>query len=339
MFTETLTSETKIDILSIEHKKITPQSFMELKPVSIQRNEKERFNKTLRVLAEKTLPTHLEVAAVIANFEDEYYEYGKLYSINGNTRKYVWQNFPDVCPKRDLYLTIYQANTRKEIDEIYRSIDSQDSVETAKHMIGGIFRDTNKYPESKYIASGKFTTALRHAYSCFIGDKKSIFYQATSFLEIKNKKEFEMYKNEIFFLDKFYLDFEGDKTKTIKYNFGSVFAALLLISKKYGIDNPKVTELVTNLTTGKTIIHEGPSGLNDGLSVINQDLYDYYHLVLQRWSDMSAGHGPVIIGQLLFCMDAYMNDTMLKIKKSNSRLGIVMKDEDAKEFFFTYFHK
>lgn len=338
MFTETLKTQEIIDVLSIEHKRMSPKNFMELKPVSVQRNEKDRYKKTLKVLSEKLLPTHLEVAVVIPNFEDDYYEFGKPYSINGNTRKYVWMNYPEVCPNTDLYITIYRANSRKEIDEIYRSIDSQDSVETPKQMIGGIFRDTNQYPESKYVLSGKFSTALRHAYSCYLGDRSRINYEKNSFLEMKNRKEFEVFKNEIFFLDKFYLDFETDKAKVIKYNFGSVFAALLIICKKYGIDNPKVTELVTNLTTGKTIVHEGIDGLNDGLSVINQELYEYYQNVLQRWSDTSAGHGPVIIGNLIYCMDSYMNDTLLKIRKSGSKMGIVLKDDKAKDYFVKYFN-
>jgi hypothetical protein len=339
MFVETKNPEILIDSLSIEHKKMTVKSFLELKPVSVQRNEKDRYKKTLKVLSEKLLPTHLEVSVIIPNFSDDYYESGLPYSINGNTRKYIWSNFPELVPNKDLYVTLYHANTRKEIDEIYRSIDSQDSVETPKQMIGGIFRDTNATPVSKYVRSGKFSTALRHAYSCLMGDRNLINYTKTSFLEMKNRKEFEMFKDEIFFLDKFYYQFETDKSKVIKYNFGSIFASLLIICKKYGIDNPKVEELVVNLTTGKTITHEGVSGLNDGLSVINQELYEYYQNVLQRWSDVSAGHGPIIIGNLIFCMDSYMNDRLLTIRKSGSKMGIVLKDDKAKEYFVKYFQK
>lgn len=330
-------TQSQVDVLNIEHTKLSVSEFLNLKPVSVQRNELDRFKKTMRVLKEKLLPTHLEVSIIIPNFEDEYYEFGKPYSINGNTRKYIWTNYPEMRPNRLLNVTIYNANTRKEIDEIYRSIDSQDSVETPKQMIGGIFRDTNSTPISKYIKTGKFSTALRHAYSCYMGDRSLVNYDKNSYLEMKNRKEFEFFKDEIFFLDKFYYEFETDKAKVIKYNFGSVFAALLIICKKYGINNPKVEELVLNLTTGKTICHEGVGGLNDGLSIINQELYEYYQNVLQRWSDVSAGHGPLIIGNLIYCMDAYMNDKLLTIKKAGSKMGIVMKDDKAKEYFNKYF--
>jgi hypothetical protein len=333
----TLTNTKNVDLLSVSHSQMDVKDFLELKPVSVQRNEVDRYKKTMKVLMEKLLPTHLEVSIVIPNFEDEYYEFGKPYSINGNTRKYIWSNYPEIRPNKNLYVTIYQANTRKEIDEIYRSIDSQDSVETPKQMIGGIFRDTNQYPISKYVKSGKFSTALRHAYSCYMGDRSRINYEKNSFLEMKNRKEFELFRDEIFFLDKFYYEFETDKSKVIKYNFSSVFSALLIVCKKYGINNPKVEELVNNLTSGKTTIHEGINGVNDGLSVINQELYEYYQNVLQKWSDTSAGHGPVIIGNLIYCMDSYMNDVLLKIKKSGSRMGIVMKDDKSKEYFVNYF--
>jgi len=335
--TTSFATEQSVDTLTIKHSTMDVNEFIQLRPVSVQRNELDRYKKTAKVLSEKTLPTHLEVAIVIPNFEDDYYEFGKPYSINGNTRKYIWDKFPELIPSRKLYVTVYQANSRKEIDEIYRSIDSQDSVETPKQMIGGIFRDTNSTPISKYVKTGKFSTALRHAYSCLLGDRTKINYDKTSFLEIKNRKEFETFKDEIFFLDKFYYEFETDKAKVIKYNFGSVFAALLIICKKYGVNNPKVQEMVVNLTTGKTILHEGIDGLNDGLSVINQELYEYYQNVLQRWSDTSAGHGPIIIGNLIYCMDSYMNDTLLKIRKSGSKIGIVMRDEKAKEYFVNYF--
>lgn len=326
-----------VDILTIDHTQLSVVEFLTLKPVSVQRNEMDRYKKTIKVLKEKLLPTHLEVSIIIPNFEDDYYEFNKPYSINGNTRKFIWNNYPDLRPDRLLNVTVYRANSRQDIDQIYRSIDSQDSVETPKQMIGGIFRDTQYVPVSKYVKTGKFSTALRHAYACFKGDRGLINYGKSSFLEMKNRKEYEEFQNEIAFLDAKYKVFEDDKSKVLKYNFGSVFSALLIVCKKYGVDNPKVSEMVDYLTNNRTILHEGTDGLNDGLSVINQELYEYYQNVVEKWSDTSAGFGPIIIGNLIYCMDAYINDKMIKINKAGSKKGIVIKDVEAIKNFKNYF--
>lgn len=331
-----LFSEKLVDILSIEHTQMTIDNFVQLKAVSIQRKEEDRFKKTMNVLGEKLLPTHLEVAVIIPNFEDDFYEYGKPYSINGNTRKFIWKNHPEMRPNRMLNVTVYRANTRTEIDEIYRSIDSQDSVETPKQMLGGILRESEIELTSKYLKRNSWTTGLRHAYGSFIGNRNAVNYTKVSFNEIKNKKEFHLFKEEILFIDTFYRQYQNLPSSE-RFNTLSVFTSLLIVTKKYGVDNPKVTELMHNLFNLKTIIHDGTKGLNDGVSIINIDLYDYYRDRKNGWATSSGGSGSMINGMLIYCMDAFINDRLLSIKKGDSRFGIVMREEVAKEYFENYF--
>jgi len=323
--------------LTIERKQISVEKFLETIPVSIQRLEEQRHKKLMKILTEKTLPTHLEVALVQTHFTDEYYEDGNYYSVNGNTRKYIWNLYPESRPSQNLYVTVYHAFNKQEVNEIYRSIDSGESVETARQMIGGLCRDNEFIPLSQYISSGKFSTALRHAYSCVMGDRSLINYNKTSFTDIKNKKEFEFFHQEIQFLDKFYKDFETNKDIKNRMNFGSVFSALLIISKKYGIDNPKVTEMINKLVNNVVTKHEGYNGENDGISVIFIDLYDKFAKQQDKWSDISAGFGPIIIGNILYCMEAYMNDCYVKIKNTKSN-AIIMKDSKIIEYFVNYYN-
>lgn len=323
--------------LTIERKQISVEKFLETTPVSIQRLEEPRHKKLMKMLTEKTLPTHLEVGLVQTHFTDDYYQDGKFYSVNGNTRKYIWNLFPETRPSQNLYVTIYHAFNKQEVNEIYRSIDSGESVETARQMIGGLCRDNEFIPLSQYVGSGKFSTALRHAYACVMGDRGLVNYSKTSFTDIKNKKEFEFFNEEIKFLDKFYKDFENNKDIKSRMNFGSVFSALLIVSKKYGIDNPKVTEMISKLVNNVVTKHEGYNGENDGISVIFIDLYDKFAKQQEKWGDISAGFGPIIIGNLLYCMEAYMNDCYVKIKNTKSN-AIIMKDSKIIEYFVNYYN-
>lgn len=322
--------------LTVDKHQLSVEKFLETKPVSIQRLEEPRHKKLKKILGEKLLPTHLEVGLVKTHFTDDYYQNGNYYSINGNTRKYIWSNFPETRPDVNLYVTVYHAFSKQDVNEIYRSIDSGESVETARQMMGGLCRDSEFIPVSKYVQSGSFATALRHAYSSLKGDRGLVNYTKASFTEIKNKIEFEEFEQEIKFLDEIYVTFEDNKDIKAKMNFGSVFSALLIITKKYGVDNPKVKEMILNLVNNVVTKHEGYNGENDGVSVIFIELYDKFGKQIGKWSDISAGFGPIIIGNILYCLEAYMNDCYVKIKNTKSN-AIIMSDAKIITYFENYF--
>jgi len=322
--------------LTVDRKQISVEKFLETTPVSIQRLEEPRHKKLKKILGEKILPTHLEVALVQTHFTDEYYEDGNYYSVNGNTRKYIWNLYPETRPSQNLYVTVYHAFNKQEVNEIYRSIDSGESVETTRQMIGGLCRDNKFIPLSKYVGSGKFATALRHAYSCVIGTRSVFNYTQSSFTDIKNKKEFDFFENEIKYLDKLYFSFENNKDVKSKMNFSSVFSALLIILKKYGTDNAMVEVMINNLINNVVVKHEGIDKMNDGVSVILIDLYNKFAIQSDKWGDTSAGFGPIIIGNILYCMDSFINDCEVKVKNTKSN-AIIMKDSKIVDYFVNYF--
>lgn len=327
-----------VNNLTIEKTRMTVDSFMQLKPVSVQRPEAPRAKKLKTILEQGLLPTHLEVGLVEVHFTDNYYRSGYQYIINGNSRNYVWTNYPELIPNEMLYVSVYHAFTREDVETIYRSIDSQDSVETVKDLIGGTFRDLSFEPKSEYVRSGKFATALRHAYSCYYGDRTKINYDKTNFNEIKNKKEFILFKNEIEFLDNIYYSFQNKKDIKEKLKGGGIFAALLIICKKYGTGDPMVEMLIENLLDFRTTKHDGVNGLNDGVSVILIDLYNKYNVIQKnQWRNTSAGNGPILIGNILYCMDNFVNHNLIKINSTTSAKGVIMKDEKIIEYFVNYF--
>jgi len=318
------------NFLTVETKIFSTADFLRSKSVHCQRMIDNRLKSIRKILSTKLLPTHLEVALVKVNFSDGYYERGKLYSINGNTRKEIWcenlfQQSPDF-----LYATIYFANNRTEIEEIYNSIDSVKSVESVGDKISGQYRANNFVPQSKKFKTRGIARPIQLAYLCYNNGATT----TSSVTEIQNKKEYEFFKDELEFLDDKFIQLNNDKVKAKKYASSNIMASLLIIGKKYGINNPRYVELVHNLINEIPTRKEGVKGLNDGVSVVWGDLYQKH--MNDGWVDASGGGGPVMIGKLLYCLDAYMNNTDITIRPSNSIKGIVLNDEKSKELFKTY---
>lgn len=324
----------QVDFLTVQNSTIPVESFLKTQPVHCQRFVEPRTKGLMKILSEKLLPTHLEVALVQVHFTDGYYVDGQFYSINGNTRKELWSKHEDLRPFKNLYATVYHAFSELDVEQIYRSIDSSNSVETKKHMIGGLCRATNFVPQSNKVRTGNFATALRRAYICCTGI--NTYLENSSYSELENKKEFTYFEEEIKYMDKFILSFEKDKFKNKKFSTGPIMAALLIMGKKYGVNNPKFIETFDALVNERVTKHDGTNGLNDGVSVVWKDLYEKNNPV-GRWTLSSEGYGPVIIGHILYCLDAYMRDELLKIRNYQSTRGIVMKDDTAIDYYRNYF--
>lgn len=317
------------NFLTIEHKTLQTEGFLKTPPVHCQRLIEHRINGITKVLFYKLIPTHLEVSIIKVNFSDNYYQKGHVYSINGNTRKQIWSDNPDMRPKF-VYTTIYFADNRKEVEEIYNSIDSSKSVENTGDKISGLYRTYNFTPKSKKFKGRAIGRPLEFAYACFNGGQ----FQKYSIVEINNTKEFDFFKDELQLLDEHYVRFNTDKLKSKKFSSSNIMAALLIIGKKYGVNNPRYSLLLDNLFNEIAIRKEGVSGLNDGVSVVWGNLYDKHQD--HEWVASDGGGGPKMIAKILYCLDAFMNDIDISIRSNTSSKGIVMNDEKSKEYFKTY---
>ena len=315
--------------LSIDHKTTSTAEFLRTKPVHCQRMVEHRLNSVRKTLNVKLLPTHLEVSVVKVNFSDDYYERGQIYSINGNTRKEIWSETFDSAPAF-LYLSTYYANNKSEIEEIYNSIDSGKSVETTSDKISGLYRANNFIPQSKKFKSKTISRPIQLAFDCF--NNREVEHM--TILEIQNKKEYEFFNDELEFLDGQFIQLNNDMVKYKKYSSSNIMAALLIIGKKYGVNNPRYIQMVQNLLNEIATRKEGVKGLNDGVSVVWGDLYQKH--INDDWVDASGGGGPKMVGKLLYCLDSFMNNIDISIRASSSTRGIVMNDEKSKEYFRTY---
>jgi hypothetical protein len=326
-------TETQKDFLTVEHSDLPLNHFLKLQSVHCQRFVEPRIKKLSKILSEKILPTHLEVSVVQVHFTDDYYVKNLFYSINGNTRKELWRINENLQPSTHLYATIYHAYSELEVEQIYRSIDSFNSVETKKHQIGGLCRANNVKPESKKIKNGNLVTGLRRAYICCTGI--DTYIQTSNYSELENKKEFIYFLEEIKSLDKWVSSFQKDAYKSKKFSQGSIIAAYLILGKKYGVTNPKFIEMFDALVNEKVTKHDGFGGVNDGVSIIWKDIYQKNYPT-GNWTKSSDSYAPIIIGQFLYCLEAYMKDELLTIRNYQSTKGIVMKDEQAAAYYKSY---
>lgn len=327
--------QTPVNFLTVDYKKIEVNEFLTTQPVHCQRLEEPRHKSLKKILNERLLPTHLEVSLIQTHFNNNYYTNGDYYSINGNTRKFIWSKFEELKPNELLKVSIYHAFNVSDVEAIYRSIDSGNSVETPSQMIGGLYRSTGFIPQSKKLKGCSYGTSLKHAYACCTGNRR-IYDTDHSVSDIKNKKEYMFFEKELAYLDGIYLNLEKNPHPYKKFSNGNIMSVLLIMLKKYGTDNDKLNDTIDALLTQKVKVKDGIAGLNDGVSIIWSDLYEKHNPTFQ-WTDQSEGYGPIMMGKLLYCMDAYMNDVLLKINKFESTKGIVIKDNVAVDFFRSYF--
>lgn len=159
----------KIDLHNVEVKKITVEEFISLPSVPMQRDTEGRA-KTNKVkgMLKILKPTHLEVALCVLEKDDDYY--GTLYPkgwkgiVNGNTRKWFWENqMSDKIPA-NLNATIYYCNSMEEVRDIYNQYDNPDSMERNQQKVFGLLGKLFKFsPTSLKIQKGEILTGLNYA--------------------------------------------------------------------------------------------------------------------------------------------------------------------------------
>ena len=220
--------------------KIPVAEFLSYPSVPMQRNTEERaktnkVKKMLRVLK----PTHLEVALVVLNNTDTYY--GKTYEkgwtgiVNGNTRRFYWQNnLTDRIPSHVL-ATIYGVNNMEEVRDIYNQYDNPDQMERNQEKVFGLLVNVYGFtPTCEKIICGEIITALN--FSCHVLDPKMwnqpktnsdhLLFQLGTFLE-----EIKMF----------------DKICKRRSNWDQALVATALLAlKKYG-NNPKLIDCLTRI--------------------------------------------------------------------------------------------
>lgn len=136
------------------------------KEVHCQRDQKRRYTAAKKYLNE-LVEEHFNITLVRYRGEpDGYYEPNKCYIVDGNTRRYHWQQ----CVEKDdgeipaeVRVTIYEETNAESIRQRYYRYDSSDAVEKTTHKLQGALNAHSITLHSTGLKNGTFTMALRIA--------------------------------------------------------------------------------------------------------------------------------------------------------------------------------
>ncbi len=235
------TNVTKKNFKMTERTVLTIEEFLLLPEVPMQRNTEERakMSSTKRNLG-ILHPAHPNV--ILAKLTKTSCYHGKNYPkdwigiLDGNTRRYIWDNdLSDAIPE-NVNATIYLCDDMEIVMDLYNTFDNPDSSEKTQQKVYGILHGLYNYsPKSSKISSGAILSALKfscHKLSPGKYPSKS-FGNSVAILP----HEIQEYLEEIKAFDKMCLN--------SKYWDQALIAAAFMSLKKYGTMNVKLNECLS----------------------------------------------------------------------------------------------
>jgi hypothetical protein len=294
--------------INLEKSKMSIEDFFELRAVPMQRNtEAHAQNKKVKESLSILKPEHLDIALAKLTKDihhgDVFYRKGSIMILNGNTRKYFWENgLSDFIPQY-VDITYYPIETIEEMKETYNSFDSTVALETNGHKIWGLLKsDHNFTPKSNKISSGKFTSALHFSNHAL----DPVTYNEPTVNMEKIQDELAMFINEIKVMDEI-----CDNNKTTRKIIWDqpLLAASFLALKHYGTNNTKLLKCLNDINDQKMIT---TSVYQDGVTHI---VYEWlmklkFKQRTTSW-DKDCGFSKTV-PFVLFWIDKYMNDITQK---------------------------
>ena len=311
---KTVTPTVKTDKFNLRTELWSYEKFAKLDPYMMNRDVEPRVSRVVKTLSRKYLPIHSIVTVGRATKSFGKYKKGDLFRLDGNTRAEAYKVRPELIPEVPFNVIMVDIENKIEADEIYYGIDSSDAVETSSHKITGFLREREYDATSKVIKSGKFKTALDNA--CRYGHNEEGVYLQTAPFNVKL---------DYFWEELTYLDSTGILNPNDKRVSANVMTALLLISKKYGVNNKRFNILIENFKNGLTVTNN--STQVDGVHHVINDLYTKNILV---WKTTGFGNSLPLISKILNSFDKFVqNETIKKPIKT-------MSDKKLAEYYQHY---
>lgn len=153
----------------VERIEIPTNVFLEIDPVPFQRNHEQRaktkkVKDSLSILRVEHIDVQLAMLTKKSVYSGKTYPANSVFIVNGNTRKYFWENgLSDRIPEK-VHATMYKVDSMEEIQQLYNSFDSVNAVEKNQEKIYGLLARVHNYtPTSSKISLGQFITALNLA--------------------------------------------------------------------------------------------------------------------------------------------------------------------------------
>jgi hypothetical protein len=287
-----------------------------IQPFAGNRDVIPRVPKVIKMLEKKYSPKQLNYVVGLAVKDFEMYKAGDMFLLDGNTRTEVYRRRPDLIPPYPMKVEIYEFDNYKDADDTYESIDNQLSAEKSNERITGFHRKREFYPVSKIFKQGKYKVALE-----FAG-----YYTKNKYGVSLQKADFELlldhFWDEIQFIDSQNLD-------TFKHMSGAVLVSLLMITKKYGTNNPKVHDLISTYSKGNTKVNNDKEV--DGSHYVYHTVYEELKLI---WSSLSYGKAKPLVSSILYGFDCFIKNETIKKKKNGTH--IVPTREKLMDFYHFY---
>lgn len=294
------------------------EDFLKLNPYNKNRDVDPRVERMYRRLTRGPLPTHLNVSICEVMKPFGPYKVGDIYRNDGNTRSEVWKLKPNLRPNVPLVVVKYRVSSKEEADLIYYDTDSAESVETAPDKVTGLMRERGYSPLSKRIKKGSFKTAVinacRYAYDLngnYLNGK-----EYNNYFDVK----LDHYLGELMFIDSLNVD------SLNKYS-GNVLTALLMVTKKYGVNNERIKLLFKNYRDGVTTVSTSTD--MDGVHYVYNELYTRHSEV---WTQTGFSNSFILISKILYGFDMFIRD--INVKKASKE---PMTEKQFKTFYQEYF--
>lgn len=140
-------------MIKLSQATMTAREWMEMEDNPIQRNTELQAKKARNKHLKVSSPTHARVSA--AQLPD-----GHQYKLDGHTRSLLWQEGALDAPEI-LYVDLYHVDNAQQVEDLYKTFDSQDSVEGAIDRMHGAFRLHGFFPKSTLVVNGGITSAIQ----------------------------------------------------------------------------------------------------------------------------------------------------------------------------------
>jgi len=273
------------------------EELSKLEPVSINRDTEIRLEKVSKRLRKKYLPTHsiITVGHVTKPFDT--YKENDMFRLDGNTRFDIYKIEPDLIPKVPFMVIIIDLDNWEDTKDIYYSIDNTDAAEKTNEIVTGVFRYLKYDPISQTMKNGKIKRAID-----FVA-KNDIDSNGLRVSKYPLEKQIMRYFDVIVELDK-------SGVTNMKRKSAGIFACLIMVGMKYGVEHERFGLLCNNLKFGFSSFHD--ENEVDGAYYVYDILYNYYK---DYWSDygvFNLNKSPIVM-RTLYGFDMFMKN--IKISK------------------------
>lgn len=310
-------SSSKIQKPTFFKQEIWPaKKFLSVQPFERNRVIEPRIKKLTKLLKTTDNNRLYEVAVGVAtkSFDSETSTYKKndKFCLDGNARAEVWRQNPHLCPEY-VCVKIYDLDTKEKANETYYTFDNSSAAESSSDKLSGFIRERGYTPVSETIRNGKMNTFLKKA-TRYAHDNDGLYL-----LTAPVEKMLDFHWDELLFLDQ-YNEIFNTKKKGDKMGVkGScnIYASLLMIGKKYGVNHPRFIKLLDNYCSEISEVNNKTEV--DGVTYVFNTLYGNHKEI---WGNNAYSVNKLpLFGKILYAFDSFMN------KKPIQKNGKIMKKE------------